>query len=98
MRIPSIISAFAIGLIAAYLEGNLIAAYITVFATMILISLRRIQGEIEHYRGPMSVIGTETQIALQMISQVYRMVAPTIQPSEMFAGDRLHEKQEIRSL
>jgi hypothetical protein len=97
MQIRFTISAFAFGLVVAYVEDNLLAAYITVFATMILISLRRIQGEIQHFRAPMNVIGTETQIALQIVSQVYRMVAPTIQPSEMFAGDRLDEKQKFAS-
>ena len=48
------------GLVVAYVERNLIAAYMTVFASMILISLRRIEGEIGHFNAPVTVIGTET--------------------------------------
>ena len=81
------------GLVVAYVERNLIAAYITVFASMILISLRRIEGEIGHFKAPVTVIGTETQMAVQLIAQTYRMFAPKIQPSKMFAGDRLDEKK-----
>ena len=86
------------GLVVAYVERNLIAAYITVFASMILISLRRIEGEIGHFNTPVTVIGTETQMALQLIAQTYIMAAPRIQPSKMFAGDRLDEKQKSNSL
>ena len=86
------------GVVVAYVERNLIAAYMTVFASMILISLRRIEGEIGHFNTPATVIGTETQIALQLIAQTYRMAAPRIQPSKMFAGDQLDEKQKSNSV
>ena len=98
MKVRWTICAFVFGVVVAYVERNLIAAYITVFASMILISLRRIEGEIGHFKSPVTVIGSETQMALQLIAQTYRMVAPRIQPSKMFAGDRLDEKQKSKSV
>ena len=98
MQVRWTICAFVFGLVVAYVERNMIVAYITVFASMILISLRRIEGEIGHFKAPVTVIGNETQMALQLIAQIFRMASPSIQPSEMFAGDRLDEKQKSNSL
>ena len=93
MRVRWLIVVFALGMLIAYIEHNLIAAYITIFGTMILISLRRIQGEIGHFKGPVNLIGSEAQMALQLVTEIYRTVTPKIQLSKMFAGDR-HDGKE----
>ena len=93
MRARWIILVAALGIFVAYLEHNLIAGYITVFGSMILLSLRRIEGEIGHFKEPMNYTASETRAMLHLITEIYGAVTSKTAPgSKLFVGDQPKHK------